>query len=194
MIRRIEELSSIEILGSTANEILGSTAKQKLPFGEYASTIRFGRKEKNVFFETIKSLCNQVWEFLKYNVFFCFFDAEEEKDASLLKELEEFSEKYFEISELVGSKDLSEEILEIKEDYGDLKKEIKELLRSSFDDEIKSIKPKITKKKLLRKWKQVQENPLIKVKLEDGTTSQPLMMALISAQHKLKGYDKGALK
>lgn len=180
MIRRIE--------GSDPIEIVGSTAKQKHLIEEHASTIRFGRKEKNVFFETIKSLWNQIWEFLKYNVFFCFFDAEEEKDLRLAKELREFIDQYCEVSEKIGVEDLSKETKEIKEDYQALDKEIKELIRSSFDDAIKEIKPDISKKRLLKKWKQVQENPFIQIKPKDGNSYQPLMTALFSAQLKLSGH------
>lgn len=157
---------------------------------DYRSSILSIKRNSFPFVSILKKHLLEIWHWVKYNIFFCVFDAEEEKEESLKKQLEEYVELYFD-RETVPSKARAQELKKI---YEGLDSEIKEEIEAAIVDILKEAKPDLPKSRIKALIKRIIDRPFStirdKTKPKEQQKIHVMGKAILQVVNKLAGYTK----
>jgi len=157
---------------------------------DYRSTIRSGRRNPFPFFGILKNHFCEIWNWIKYNIFFCVFDAEEEKEEELKTQLEEYVKLYFD-REAVPSR---ARVCKLKKVYERLDSEIKEEIEAAIGEILKEAKPDISTKRIKALVKKIIDKPFSKIwdktKPKEQQKIHVMGTAILQVNNKLAGYTK----
>jgi|GEM_PF-3224216 len=156
----------------------------------FRSTIRYGRKNSFPFLGFVKRHLSEIWNWIKYNLFFCVFDAEEEKEEDLKKQLEKYVGVYFDRA-AVPSKARA---LKLKKAYEKLDSEIKDEIKSAIAEVLKEAKPSLSTQRLNALVKRIIDRPFStitdKTKPPEQQKVHVMGKAILQVVNKLAGYTK----
>ncbi|MDN3506274.1 MAG: hypothetical protein P0S96_03495 [Simkaniaceae bacterium] len=178
------------VSGPTRAESPKEAKASKAPTSNYGSTIRSGRRNTFPFMKMAEKYLLEIWNWVKYNIFFCVFDAEEEKEESLKKQLEEYVELYFD-REAVPSNERAKELRKI---YRGLDPEIKEEIETAIVEILKEAQSDLSEARLKILVKRIIQKPFStiqdKTKPKEQQRIHVMGKAILQVVNKLAGYTK----